>query len=187
MSEPEWAEPWVEWLRQNDVPQQDRAVVARTRWGALDSAAWRRCEIAARRSVVTALTDRVPDDEEWGAVAACRDVIAWLDAGMPRKGRARALQSATVALRAAEPALAAQARETAARGMLADDLRSLECAARAVAAAWAAVDAAEAFVMQDWLRLRNDAAESRKAADAILDAIEAECTAAEAADAPRCV
>ena len=99
--------PWIddacsdaEWPR---VVRRYAACAAR--WAALDDAAWRRVEIAARRvSVVEAMS--YTSDEQ--VLAACRGVLDWLDAHMSEASRASAKEAA------AWEAWAAAARDAAA-------------------------------------------------------------------------
>ena len=117
---PEWfahLTPWMddacsdaEWPR---VVRRYAACAAR--WSALDEAAWRRVEIAARRVSVVEAMGYTGDEQ---VLDACRRVLAWLDADMPEASRASAkaalgMAAAAAAAAAAAPWAAAAAAEAA--------------------------------------------------------------------------
>lgn len=105
---PEWFAHLTPWLDDHSSTAEWPRVIRRyaacaARWSALDEAAWLRVEIAARRVSVVEAMRHTPDEQ---VLAACRDVLDWLDSDMPESSR-EAERAAVAAAWAAMEALAA--------------------------------------------------------------------------------
>ena len=109
---PEWFAHITPWLDDHSSatawPQVIRRYAAcAARWAALDEAAWRRVEIAARRVAVVEAMRHTSDEQ---VLDACRDVLDWLDSDMPESSRAAeraAVAAAWAAMEAREAATGA--------------------------------------------------------------------------------
>jgi hypothetical protein len=144
--------PWIddggstaEWPR---VVRRYAACAAR--WSALDEAAWRRVEVAARRASVVEAMRHTTDER---VLDACRGVLVWLDDDMP--------ESSQTAVVAAARAAGGTARTAAWAARPARD-----------AAGWATVTAAAAAA--GMAGAAADKAADR-ITDAVLSALEKEC------------
>jgi hypothetical protein len=138
-----------------------RYAACAARWSLLDNAAWRRVEIASRRSAVI---EAMRHTTQEGVLDACREALAWLGAGMPEPSLNRAAKAEDAAegdAKAADAAVVAAAAWAA----KAEDVSTAAMAAMAAvdAALRAAADAKETTVVA--------AAAQRATADRIIDAV----------------
>ena len=188
---PEWFAHLTPWLDDACSDAEWPRVVRRyaacaARWSALDEAAWRRVEIAARRAAVVEAMSHTSDEQ---VLAASREVLTWLDADMPESSYA-AVKATEAAMEAAEAAaIEARAAATGAATEAAMEAaeawgawaESTESAAKA--AAWRAWSAStESAAHWALAAARAEAAES--SAEAAMAAMRAApWAAADAADA----
>jgi hypothetical protein len=172
---PEWFAYITPWMDDRGSGTVWPRVVRRyascaARWSALDDAAWRRVEVAARRAaVIEAMSYTTQED----VLDAGREVLAWLGAGMsePSLNMAAKAEDAAEGDAKAADASAMLAAKWAAKA--ADvSTAALRAAKWAVDAALrAAADAKEATVVA----AAAQGAAADRITDAILSALEAEC------------
>jgi hypothetical protein len=137
-----------------------RYAVCAARWSALDDAAWRRVEIAARRAAVVEAMSYTTDEQ---VLDAGREVLAWLAEGMPEPSLNMAAKAEDAAAMLAA-AWAAKAADVSTAAMLAAKW-AVDAALRAAAAAKESSVVAAAA----------QRATADRITDAILSALEAEC------------
>jgi hypothetical protein len=160
---PAWLAYLTPWMDDNVSEAEWPRIVRRyaacaARWSSLDEAAWRRVEVAARRSsVVEAMSHTTQED----VLDAHRAVLAWLDSEMPEQSRDALWGTVEAVVAAAE----SRRRRAGAAAAAWASLEAVGAAATSVRAA-----AAEATVAG---RRRRGAAD--RIIDAILIALEKEC------------
>ncbi len=128
--------PWID--DQGSAAEWPRTVrryaACAARWSALDDAAWRRVEVAARRATVVEAMGHTTDER---VLDACHGVLVWLDDDMPESSRTAVMAAAEAAETAARAARAAATAETVrTAGWAAWTARA--AAGTAGSAAWAA-------------------------------------------------
>ncbi len=193
--------PWIDdKSSEAEWPRMVRRYAAcAARWSSLDDAAWRRVEVATRRSsVIEAMSHTTQED----VLDSCREALAWLDDDMPEQSRKELRASLEAVARAATKAEASAARAAAraaraARAVAAAaavvvvadagaseapaaEAAGTEAAAWAAAAAlaaadWAAAAAAAAAEAQAEAAVEAAAAAADRITDAVLSALEKEC------------
>ena len=172
---PRWFAHLTPWMDANSSTAEWSQMIRRyaacaARWSVLDEAAWRRVEIAARRAAVE---EAMRHTSEERVLAACREVLTWLDDDMPESSHAAVKEAAWAAKAALVElwALAAVAEAEAAGAVAAVAATEAEAWA-AASAAWAAAWAAKAA--SAWAEKAKCAAADR-IVDAVLSALETEC------------
>ena len=171
--------PWIDEASDTEWPQVIRRYAAcAARWSALDDAAWRRVEAAARRASVVEAMRHTTDER---VLDACRGVLVWLDDDMPESSQAAAWGAAWASAReaaweaeAAWAALDAAAWAAEAAAWAARDAAALAAEA-AGAAAWEAAWEAAAVAATMEAVLGAKAAAADRIIDAVLSALEREC------------
>ena len=168
---PRWFAHLTPWMDANSSTAEWSQMIRRyaacaARWSVLDEAAWRRVEIAARRAAVE---EAMRHTSEERVLAACREVLTWLDDDMPESSHAAVKEAAWAAVELW--ALAAVAEAEAAGAVAAVAATEAEAWA-AASAAWAAAWAAKAA--SAWAEKAKCAAADR-IVDAVLSALETEC------------
>jgi hypothetical protein len=172
---PGWMAYLTPWIDDNASEAEWPRIVRRyaacaARWSSLDEAAWRRVEVAARRSsVVEAMSHTTQED----VLNVSRAVLAWLAEGMPEQSR-DALWATVEAVMVAATEAGATVAVTAAAWA---SLEAVGAAAAAVRAAAAEATVAGARAHRPWAARRRAAAAGAadRIIDAILIALEKEC------------
>jgi hypothetical protein len=189
---PAWFANLTPWIDDSGSTAEWPCVVRRyaacaARWSALDEAAWRRVEVAARRAAMVEAMSHATDER---VLDACRGVLVWLDDDMPESSRTAVAAAAETARTVGWAAWVARAAAGTARtaGWVARAARaaagtagSAAWVARAAeaagsAAGWAAWAAREAGGTARWVArevAREEAAD--RIIDAVLSALEKEC------------
>lgn len=90
---PEWLMSLTQWMDDYGSTEERPSIARRyaslaSRWSALDEAAWRRLDLAARR---IALAETIQHEAFPPCLTHCSRLIAWLDAGAPESAPERAL------------------------------------------------------------------------------------------------
>jgi hypothetical protein len=172
---PEWfalITPWMDDRGSGTVwPSAIRRyAVCAARWSALDDAAWRRVEIAARRAAVVEAMSYTTDEQ---VLDAGREVLAWLGAGMSEPSLNMAAKAEDAAEGDAKAADAAAMLAAAWAAKAADVSTAALRAAKwaAFAALRAAADAKETTVVA----AAAQRATADRIIDAVLSALEKEC------------
>ena len=175
---PEWFAHITPWIDDNGSDAEWPRVVRRyaacaARWSALDEAAWRRVEIAARRVAVVEAMSHTSDEQ---VLDACRQVLVWIDADMSEASRASA-KAASEATAAAAWALAAASTDAAAVASAARRAAAAVAAAEAAAVASAARNAAKAaaWAVEAEAESAAEVSAADRITDKILSALEQEC------------
>jgi hypothetical protein len=169
---PEWFAYITPWMDDRGSGTVWPRVVRRyascaARWSALDDAAWRRVEVAARRAAVVEAMSYTNQED---VLDACREVLAWLGSGMSGPSLKIAAKAAEGdAKEATQAAMLAAAWAAKAADVSTAALRAAKWAVDA--ALLAAADAKEATVVA----AAAQGAAADRITDAILSALEAEC------------
>lgn len=184
---PEWFAHLTPWIDDHSSatawPQVIRRYAAcAAKWSALDDAAWRRVEVAARRASVVEAISHTTEEQ---VLAACRGVLAWLDAGMPESSHAAvkaAMEARAAATGAVEARAAATGAAVAAATAAAEAWRSWAASTESAAKGeeWRAWAASTAEVTH-WARAAARAESAESSAEAAMAAMRAAPWAAEAA------
>jgi len=168
---PAWFANLTPWIDDSGSTAEWPCVVRRyaacaARWSALDEAAWRRVEVAARRASVVEAMSHTTDER---VLDACRGVLVWLDDDMPESSR--------TAVAAVARAAAAGTARSAAWAAAWAAVAALRPAWATRDAAWAARDAA-GWAARDasaWAAWTAEAEAADRITDAVLSALEKEC------------
>jgi hypothetical protein len=158
--------PWIDdKSSEAEWPRMVRRYAAcAARWSSLDEAAWRRVEIASRRSsVVEAMSHTIDED----VLNVSRVVLVWLDEDMPEQSRDALWETVEAVVAAATEAEATVAVTAAAWA----SLEAVGAAATAVAGAAAEATVAAGAAAEAWAV----AEAADRIIDAVLSALEKEC------------